>query len=74
MAQIARRKLKTAGTRLASQHATTRKLTKQKAAKALASLIEGHMSDQGFPEEDKNRRVASFAERVDRAIANRAKS
>jgi hypothetical protein len=37
-------------------------------------MIEEHMTDLGLPEAEKNRRVARFGERVDRAIANRAKS
>jgi hypothetical protein len=43
-------------------------------AHQLAVAIEGHMSNMGFSERDKNERVSRFAERVDRAISRRAKS
>jgi hypothetical protein len=48
-------------------------LSKKATAKTLASMIEQQMADLGLPEEEKSRRVVSFAERVDRAIAKNAK-
>jgi hypothetical protein len=44
------------------------------AAGKLASMIEAHMTDLQLSESEKNARVAKFAARVDRSIADRAKS
>jgi len=48
--------------------------SRNQAATKLASMIEEHMADLRLSEQEKNRRVARFSERVDLAIAKRAKS
>jgi hypothetical protein len=48
--------------------------SKKDTAKALASMIEQHLTDLGLPAEEKNRRVARFSERVDKATESHARS
>ncbi len=43
------------------------------AARKIAVIIEEHMNECGFSEQEKNKRVKSFGKRVDRAIQLRAK-
>jgi hypothetical protein len=72
MAEPARKRAeKVVGKRVRSHSAA---LSKKDAAKTLASMIEQQMADLRLPEEEKNRRVAKFGERVDRATASHAKS
>lgn len=47
---------------------------KKNAAQTLASIIELHMTGLGLSEGEKNRRVAKFGARVDKAIGSPAKS
>jgi hypothetical protein len=49
------------------------KLSKAEAARQMATLVETHMTERGFSEAEKNERVKKFVDRVDEAIANRAK-
>jgi len=51
-----------------------KKLSRQEAAKRIASLVETHMTESGFSEQEKNRRVAQFRKRVDGSIVPPAKS
>ena len=48
-------------------------LSRPQAAAKIASLVERHMTECGFSEKEKNKRVAEFAERVDKATARHAK-
>jgi hypothetical protein len=49
------------------------KLSKPAAARKMASLLESHMAECGFSEEEKNQRVAKFGKLVDQAIRSHAK-
>ena len=53
--------------------APERKLSKKEAAQKIASLVELAMTERGFSEQEKNRRVQRFAERVDKATRRSAK-
>ncbi len=57
-----------------SSLARTNQSSRKNAVEKLASMIEAHMTDLHLPETEKDARVARFSERVDRVIANRAKS
>jgi|HubBroStandDraft_1064217.scaffolds.fasta_scaffold258257_3 hypothetical protein len=50
-----------------------KRLSKPQAAAKIASLVEEHMTESGFSEKDKNKRVAEFGKRVDKATARHAK-
>jgi hypothetical protein len=73
MAQAARKKTgKMAGNRTSTRGAVS--ASKAGTASKLASMIEGHMTDLGLSEEEKNLRVARFGKRADAAIESHAKS
>lgn len=74
MAQPARKKTQKMANKRTSRRGAIESASKANAAGELASLIEEHMSDLGFSEEEKNLRVARFGKRVDVAIESHAKS
>jgi hypothetical protein len=61
-------------TRIVASPEKEKKLPRQEAAKRIASLVETHMTESGFSEREKNRRVAQFRKRVEASIARLAKS
>jgi hypothetical protein len=67
-------KRKSQGMAVTSKGKPAQRSSSAEKARQLAVAIEGHMSDMGFSERDKNERVSRFAERVDRGISRRAKS
>jgi hypothetical protein len=62
MAQPARKQTEKVVTKRASSRHLV--LSKKETAKKLATMIEEHMTELGMSEEEKNRRVAKFGERV----------
>jgi hypothetical protein len=62
--------------KIVAKRAPSRKVPRSKKdiAKTLASMIEQHLTDLGLPAEEKNRRVARFGERVDKATESHARS
>jgi hypothetical protein len=72
MRQSAKGKANVAGTRTVKLKSGAR-VSKSDAARRLASAIEGHMSDLELSEQEKNRRVARFSDRVASAVARSAK-
>jgi hypothetical protein len=49
------------------------KLSKDAAARQIASLLETHMTEASLSEREKNQRVEKFGKRVDQAIRRNAK-
>jgi len=72
MAHAARKREKVTIKRPSHPRAATS--SKKDAAGKMASMIEAHMTDLQLSETEKDTRVARFGERVDRAIASRARS
>ncbi len=74
MVQPARKKAEKMASKRPQRRGAAQPTSKENAAAKLASMIEEHMSDLGFSEEEKNLRVARFTKRADLAIENHAKS
>ena len=73
MASVAKGKSRVANSGMVKRKSGGR-MSKSDAAGKLASAIEGHMSELGLSEEEKNERVSRFTDRVRSALAPRAKS
>jgi hypothetical protein len=74
MVQVAKHKAKSPKAGDTRRRKDSARTSQSQTAGKLASGIEAHMSDVGFTEREKDERVSSFAERVNGAIARRAKS
>jgi hypothetical protein len=61
-------------TRIVVSPEKEKRLSRQEAANRIASLVEIHMTESGFSEKEKNRRVTQFRKRVEAPIARPAKS
>jgi hypothetical protein len=61
-------------TRVAAPSQREKRPSRQEAMSRIASLVETHMTERGFSEEEKNQRVEKFRKRVDVVTERRSKS
>jgi hypothetical protein len=52
---------------------SSKRISRSQAAAKIASLVEEHMTECGFSEEQKTQKVAEFGKRVDKTTARSAK-
>jgi hypothetical protein len=74
MVQPARKKTQKMTGKRTMRRSAVEPASKHNVASKLASMVEEHMSDLGFSEEEKSLRVSRFGKRVDLAIESHAKS